>query len=143
MSLKKVLFTVFLLTLGFVLSSFFVGEVLLTQVIPFESIQDQGIRGTDGNPNTVRFDNNTAITFASQDLLTGWFPWVVKQVSILIGGLSLVVFIYAGMRLIISGDNEEEFGKAIKIILFSVIGIALAAFSYALVANVLSLFSGA
>ena len=141
MRLKTVLITLVLLIIGFVVSSFFVGEVYLTQVVPFETIQDQGIPGKGVDPNIVRFDSAVDVTFVSQDLLKGWIPWIIKQLSILIGGISLVVFIYAGIRLIINGDNEEEFGKAIKIIVFAIIGIALSALSYAIVANVLALFT--
>jgi len=141
MNFKTVLIAIIVLTFGVLTSSFFVGEVLLSQVIPFESIQRQGLRGQGGEPNVARFTGQPRVTFVSQDLVTGWIPWIIKQVSILIGGLSLIVFIYAGIRLIISGDNEEEFGKSIRIIVFGVVGIALSAFSYAIVANVLALFS--
>jgi hypothetical protein len=41
---------------------------------------------------------------------------------------------------VIYGDNEEQLGKSTKMIVFGIIGIALAAFSYTIVANVLNLF---
>ena len=130
-----------LVVVGLVSSSYFVGEVLLTQVTPFQTITDGGSTPRPDELNLVEFEGNNTVRFANQDLLTGWVPWIIRQVSILIGGISLVVFVYAGVRLVLFGDNEEEFGKSVKTIVFAIIGIALAAFSYAIVANVLALFS--
>jgi len=141
MSLKTISLTVVLLVVGVVASSFFVGEVLMTQVTPFQSIQNSGATPRADELGLVEFRGNNSVRFANQDLLTGWVPWIIRQVSILVGAISLVVFVYAGIRLVLFGDNEEEFGKSVKTIVFAVIGIALAAFSYAIVANVLALFS--
>ena len=134
MQLKKILWVVFLLVLGVVISSYFVGSLFLTRVIPkpFES------SGSVTEINTVY--TGISSLFADKDLVGGWVPWIIRQVSILIGALSLIIFFYAGMNLIIKGDNEEEFGKAMKMIIYAIVGIALAAFSYTIVANVLVLF---
>ena len=141
MRLKTVIMALTLVVVGLVSSSYFVGEVLLTQVTPFQTITDGGSTPRPDELNLVEFEGNNTVRFANQDLLTGWVPWIIRQVSILIGGISLVVFVYAGVRLVLFGDNEEEFGKSVKTIVFAIIGIALAAFSYAIVANVLALFS--
>ncbi|MGE3278648.1 MAG: hypothetical protein AB7J40_02505 [Candidatus Altimarinota bacterium] len=138
MRLKTVLLLVLAMTAGVVFSSYFIGGVLTTQVIgPFSSI-NTGADYMDG-PGPIATDV-PAVTFIDAELIDGWIPWIIKQVSILIGGLSLIVFVYAGVMLIIYGDNEEQLTKSSKMIVFGIIGIVLAAFSYSIVANVLSLF---
>lgn len=152
MRLKTLLLLIFVSVIGVVLASFFTGSVLLGQTLqPFSSIGETISGSDDGILTTISIDTNdsgntvddvlqdTELRFVSGDLLTGWIPWIIKQVSILIGGLSLIVFVYAGVTLIISGDNEEQLMTSSKMILFGIIGIALAGFSYTIVANVLSL----
>lgn len=140
MRLKTALFLIFLIVLGIILSSYFVGGVLLSQVIdPFTTID---IGGTTDTPEVVThsFSSQSNLSFVDAELFQGWIPWIIKQVSILIGALSLLVFGYAGVTLIVYGDNEEQLGKSTKMIIFGIVGIALAAFSYTIIANVLVLF---
>lgn len=138
--------------IGVVVASFFTGSVLLgSSIKPFGSIGETISNGEEGILSTIRFDTtdvgntvddtlqSTELNFVSGDILTEWMPWIIRQVSILIGGLSLIVFLYAGVTLIIRGDNEEQLKTSTKMILFGIIGIALAGFSYTIVANVLSL----
>lgn len=141
MRLKTVAFIVFLSVMGIIMSSYFVGIVLTAQVIPFSSIGADPTLVAPGTVTTVQptENNPSGISFLTGDVELDWIPWIIKQASILIGGLSLIVFVYAGVSLIIRGDNEEELGKSMKMIIFGIIGIALAAFSYTIIANVLLL----
>lgn len=119
------------------MSSYFVGSVLTAQVIaPFSTL---GEPGDIVEPTIVTPSGTTGVNFLHAEVQQGWIPWIIKQASILIGGLSLIVFVYAGVSLILNGDNEEELGKSMKMIIFAIIGIALAAFSYTIIANVLLL----
>ena len=120
-----------------VMSSFFVGNVLMSSVVtPFGSVPQ-----TQTNSDGVTINRlSDVVQFADADLESQWIPWVIKQASILIGGLSLIIFIYAGIQLIIHGDQEEQFKTSVKMLVFGVIGIALAAFSYTIIDNLLNLF---
>lgn len=141
MRLKTGLFLVFLMVLGIIISSYFVGSILTANVIsPFSTIQNpQQTRNPEGIA-TVTTRGDADVSFVNADIQTQWIPWVIKQASILIGAVSLVVFIYAGITLIIRGDNEEQLGKSMKMIIYGIVGIALAGFSYTIIANVLVLF---
>jgi hypothetical protein len=152
MRLKTLLPMILISVIGVIFASFFTGSVLLGQSItPFGSLSNTADSGADGIIDTIIVSTNPSIDtiiedseagsarFASGDLFEQWVPWIIQQVSILIGALSLIVFIYAGVTLIISGDNEEQLKTSSKMILFGIIGIALAGFSYTIVANVLSL----
>lgn len=149
MRFKTVLPLIFLSVIGVIMSSYFTGSVLLGQTLqPFRSLEEATIEfeGASGDPTTVSIDPDVGRAgtdifpdFLHGDILRDWVPWIIKQVSILIGALSLIVFVYAGVNLIINGDNEEELGKATKMIIFGVLGIGLAGFSYTIVANVLAL----
>jgi len=141
MNLKTVLFAAFVAILAIFVSTFVLGGYFVTQAAnvptPFhtidnvpddENITDNGIVGVGD------------VGFVNRDLQTGWMPWIIKQISILVGAISLIVFFYAGVKLVVQGDNEEEFGKAIKTLIYGVVGIALAAFSYTIIANLLAVF---
>lgn len=140
MKITSLLLIVVVSVIGIVSATVLGSEVLKSQVAPFQTIERQGIRGGESEPSTRQFRVTDDVTFVDQDLLQGWMPWIIQQASILIGALSLIVFVYAGVLLILKGDNEEELGKAVKMLIFGVVGIALAAFSYSIIANVLAFF---
>jgi hypothetical protein len=80
------------------------------------------------------------VSFADKDIATGWLPWIIKNLSILMGGLFFIMFSYAGLTLFIKGDDPEEIGKSLKMITYSIVGLVVAALSYAIVGNILNLF---
>ena len=80
------------------------------------------------------------VKFADKDLLTEWMPWVIKNLSILMGGLSFIAFSYAGILLFYKGDDPEQITNSLKIITFSIIGLTVSALSYAIVKTLLNLF---
>ena len=146
MRLKTILFLMVAVIIGIVISSYFVGSVLLTRVVevaPFSTLPStMPVETTPGQIVEVeKYETFRGfVQFITADIEKGWIPWVIKQTSILIGALSLIVFFYAGISLIVFGDNEEQFSKSSKMILVAIIGIALSAFSYTIIANVLALF---
>lgn len=161
MNLKTALTVILIGIIGTIMASFFTGNVLLTQSIrPFQSLQQQEASNQAENTQSddlVRINTGVNIEpsgetgsenqqsegqlrFTDRDLLTGWIPWIVQQASILVGALSLIVFVYAGVMLVIQGGNEEQLAKSFKMIVMGILGIALAGFSYSIVANVLALF---
>lgn len=139
MRLKTALLLIVAMVVGIVFSSYFVGGLLTTQVLePFRNVYTIAPVTVEDGVSTIPIGWD--VTFVDADLIEGWIPWIIKQISILIGGLSLVVFVYAGITLVIYGDNEDQLGKSTRMIVYGIVGIALAAFSYTIVANVLNLF---
>lgn len=59
-----------------------------------------------------------------------------------LGFVMVVMFIYAGVLYVTSAGNEENVGKAKKILLYVVIGLLLIAISYAAVNTLLGAASG-
>lgn len=142
MKTKLILFLIFFGVMGIIFTSYFAGSILLSQVVqPFSSLEQIPSTTDLDQPAIITVKENPSVSFVSADLLKSWVPWVIKQASILIGALSFAVFLYAGIMLIIQSDNEEQLTKSMKMIIYGVMGIALAAFSYSIIANVLQFFS--
>lgn len=59
-----------------------------------------------------------------------------------LGFVMVVMIIYAGVLYVTSAGNEENVGKAKKILLYCVIGVILIAISYAFVSTLLGAASG-
>lgn len=138
MNFRTLALLILIAVIGLIIGSFFVGNVILsTQVAPFSSVDNK--TPAVGTSDTVR--SIEGVSFVDRDIETGWIPWLIKQVSILIGGLSLCVFFYAGFMLIFKGDNEEQLKTSIKTLVFAVVGIGLAAFAYTIIDNLLLIFS--
>lgn len=141
MNFKTFLLFVFLGVLGLVMTSFFAGSVLTAQVVkPFSALEQDAVVDGIQNLSTTEY-SGTAVKFVDGNLETAWIPWLIKQVSILIGALSFVVFLYSGINLIINAENEEQLTTSLKSLVFAVVGIAVAAFSYTVIANILTLFA--
>ncbi|MDP2691060.1 MAG: hypothetical protein Q8O95_01485 [bacterium] len=142
MGLKTIILFILVAVVGVVVASYSLGGLFLSQVIPypFETVAPPILPAEQGTLVPVTTDSPN-VSFLTGRIQEDFIPWVIKQVSILIGALSLVVFFYAGVQLIIAGDNEEQMTKSLKMLVFGVIGIALAAFSYTIVANILALFN--
>ena len=137
MNWKSLLVVITCSVLSIVAVSLWGGEVLTSQVLgPFTTISTSS--DAPGVTPTV-VGGNAKVSFVDADIREGWMPWIIRQVSILIGGISLVVFLYAGISLILYGDNEEQLGKSSQMIVYAIVGIALAALSYSIVANLLAL----
>ncbi len=73
------------------------------------------------------------------DIQADWLPWTIKTILGIMGIVTLVIFAYAGIKLIIEGDVEEERTKAKRMLLYCIIGLAIMIFSYAIISNVLHL----
>ena len=82
--------------------------------------------GTSANETQLFFRNKAVPSFIS-----GFIS--------MIGGLSLIVIVWAGIRFITSGGTEEVITEAKKTATFAAIGFGIALLSYALVSIVSSL----
>lgn len=66
-------------------------------------------------------------------------PQSIRIALALAGSVSIAVFIYAGIMLLIAQGNEEELKKFKDILVWSIIGLAFITLSYALIRGVMQL----
>lgn len=66
-------------------------------------------------------------------------PQSIKIVLMLAGSVSIAVFIYAGIMLLIAQGNEEELKKFKDILVWSIIGLAFITLSYALIRGIMQI----
>lgn len=67
---------------------------------------------------------------------------VPKSISIVLalaGSVSIAVFIYAGIMLLIAQGNEEELKKFKDILVWSIVGLAFITLSYALIRGIMQI----
>lgn len=62
---------------------------------------------------------------------------VVNLVTIIVGIVAVISIIFAGFRLITSGNNPQEVTKARELIIYAIVGLLVAAFAQILVRYVL------
>lgn len=79
-----------------------------------------------------------------QALPTGDFrfkiiPKAINLTLALVGTVSVIVFVYAGIMLIIAQGNEEDLKKFKEMIMWSLIGLVFIVASYAIVTGVMTL----
>lgn len=67
---------------------------------------------------------------------------ITSQLSLLIGSIAIIVFVWAGILFLTSAGNEAQIGKARKAVLYAVIGLAIALAGQALVQFVQFLITG-
>lgn len=66
-------------------------------------------------------------------------PQIIRTFLLLVGSINMVVFVYAGIMLIIAQGNEEEITKFKNIIIWSLVGLAFVMAAYAIVTGVMQL----
>ena len=74
----------------------------------------------DDMPETLTGDNGIVTT-------------VINTMLFIVGILSVVMIIYAGIRFITAGGNAQQVATAKKILIYSVVGLVVALCSYAIV----------
>ena len=109
---------------------------------PFSTTKDKHFDVSNDELIKVKLGGADAVVqFPHGELTTDLMPFVINVMTVLIGAIAVVVFAYAGVNYIVRGDNEEEVGKSLKMILYGAIGVAIASLSYAIINNVLSIFT--
>lgn len=73
------------------------------------------------------------------NLKTDIVPQAIKILLAVAGSVTAVVFVYAGVMLIISQGNEEELTKFKNVFLWSIIGLVFITASYGLVRGIMQL----
>ncbi len=87
----------------------------------------------DPNKNNPKFTSSKALTYLSgaADPVTVTVNLINVLLSLL-GLISIIMFLYAGIVWFRSGDNEEELKKAKDIIVGAIIGLVLTLGAYSL-----------
>ena len=73
------------------------------------------------------------------DFRTSIIPKAIKLTLALVGTVSVIVFVYAGVMLVISQGNEDDIKKFKEMITWSLIGLVFIVASYAIVTGVMTL----
>lgn len=70
---------------------------------------------------------------------TAIVPKAINIALALAGTVSVIVFVYAGVMLVVSQGNEEEITKFKNILIWSLVGLVFITMSYALVRGIMKL----
>jgi len=76
------------------------------------------------------------VQFVEGDLETEVLPRLIRIVFSLSSLLIMIIFVYAGIRLVFSQGDEEEMGNAKNMLVYSVVGAVIIMISFALVTGV-------
>lgn len=108
---------------------FFGGEVLAQNTPPINDLfPNQGEGGVKGVGIEGIQGNND-----DQKGLLHYIPRLIDIFIKFVAPIILVTLVIAGIKMIISGDQQEEVEKGKKIILYSLIGVVLILTSYSLI----------
>lgn len=75
----------------------------------------------------------------TSDFRFGIIPKAIKLTLALVGTVSVAVFVYAGVMLVIAQGNEEDIKKFKEILIWSIVGLLFITLSYAIVTGVMKL----
>ena len=84
--------------------------------------------------------NNMAGNITSTDTLVGVIMGLVNWVAWFVGLMAVLMGLYAGILFITAGGNAETVTKARNILLYAIVGIAVAILAFSLVAISQSVF---
>ena len=76
------------------------------------------------------------VQFVEGDLETEVLPRLIRIIFSLSSLLIMIIFVYAGIRLVFSQGDEEEMGNAKNMLVYSVVGAVIIMISFALVTGV-------
>ena len=85
--------------------------------------------------------NNMVGNITNTDTLVGVIMGLVNWIAWFVGLLAVLMGLYAGILFITAGGNAETVTKARNILLYAIVGIAVAILSFSLVAISQSVFS--
>lgn len=74
------------------------------------------------------------------DIRTSGIRWALAALFFISTPLLFIMALYSGINMVIRPENEEVVAKSRRTLIFSALGLALMAFAYAIVQNVLNLF---
>lgn len=101
---------------------------IANDILPCKTVAKDPKNLTAGS-NMVPVDN----------LKTDIVPQAIKILLSVAGSITAIVFVYAGVMLIISQGNEEELTKFKNVLIWSIIGLIFITASYGLVRGIMQL----
>lgn len=109
--------------------------------VPFALAQTPHERSGSILPESIV---NSKLSEGQKSLPTGDFrtsiiPKAIKLTLALVGTVSVIVFVYAGVMLVIAQGNEDDLKKFKEMITWSLIGLVFIVASYAIVTGVMNL----
>lgn len=90
----------------------------------------QASQGLDGALNVARGDGQPTQLFNGDGSIVGR---VITLLLFVVGVLSIIMLIIGGLRFVLSGGNKEKTTAARNTILYAIIGLLVAFFSYAII----------
>lgn len=124
MKLKQLLITLTLMILALQAAPLVFAAPSVESILPPASVQQIG---------------GGAAQIATSDLKDKIVPDAVKLFLSVVATISFVMFLYAGINLVISQGNEEEMTKFKNMMLWAVVGLLFITMSFAIVKGVLQL----
>src|SRR3989344_3582592 len=122
--MKKSLAIMFVLALALSLTSVAFAQAPTSPIIP------PGFEANNMVGNITNTDTFVGVIMG----LVNWIAWFVGLLAVLMG-------LYAGILFITAGGNAETVTKARNILLYSIVGIAVAILAFSLVAISKSIFT--
>lgn len=90
------------------------------------------------NPVLALLLPNPLSAYTFQELITK----IVNYIATVVGGLAVIVFIWAGILFLTSGGNETQLSKAKKALFYAAIGLAIALAASGLIYTVRFIIGG-
>jgi hypothetical protein len=91
-----------------------------------------------GGANAARGDGQPISLFGA----TGAFTTISNVLLFIIGAISVIMIVIAGLRYVTSGGNSAAITAAKNTILYAVIGLIIALLAYAIIRFVIGAFAG-
>lgn len=91
-------------------------------------------------PGVVNQDPSKGVgSLPRSDLKTQIIPQAIRIFLMFVGSVSFIIFVYAGIMLVIAQGNEEEITKFKNILIWSLIGLLFITLSYGIVSGIMRL----
>ena len=121
------------------LTYFIIGSIL---VLPLTVANTFGLTLQDFRSEVFRPSNlpgGETGDVAAETKVTDILNFLINLILFASGSVAVLMLVYAGIRLIMSGGNEEEKTKWIKVIRWSLTGLLVVILAFALVTNIIDL----
>lgn len=126
-----ILFTV-LIIVGFCV------QTVLAAGPAYNDLFPDPIRG-GGTSIVPTADVGATMPLPSADLMQGIVPQAIRLLLMLTGTASFIIFVYAGVMLVIAQGNEQEVTKFKNIVIWSMVGLVFIITAYALVSGIMQI----
>jgi hypothetical protein len=120
-------------------ASFFIGILSIIALPLIVTAASSTVTCADGTSGCVPLPNPRTDTATDPVVVVGV---LIKSVLLLIGSVTLLMFVIGGFEWLTSAGNEEKVTKGSQTMLWAAIGVFLVFASYLIVATYLNLLTG-